>query len=197
MSLGQQLKRAFERLGAGQSPSEHHGVLCGLLCARGSVGLPEWLAVIAGRPAAGEGRPPGPGEDPLRVLSPDQAEATRSLYRETVACLESAEGLLQPLLPGEGVPLFERSLAMADWCGGFLYGLAEGGIGDLSVLPPDVREVAGDLTEISRVSADEDAEEEDEVAYAELVEYLRAGVTLVYETLEAERRDGGSGRTIH
>jgi uncharacterized protein YgfB (UPF0149 family) len=197
-----QLENAFEQLGAAENAPENHGILCGLLCARGSVAEPEWLsiAVAAAQPCATSG--PGPAAleaAAMQTLSTAENTAVRALYDETVSHLGAGEGLFSPLLPEDDEPLSARSLAMADWCSGFLYGLAAGGIEDLSVLPSDVQEIAGDLAEISRAGMDDDGGEEDEVAYAELVEYLRAGVTLVYEILEAERGsavDAGD-RTIH
>lgn len=197
-----QLESAFERLGATESAPENHGILCGLLCARGSVSPPEWLAIAVGAARSDtDGAAPLDAGVPARPLLVSETDvgALRKLYEDTVSGLQSTESLFIPLLPEDDEPLPARSVAMAEWCGGFLYGLAAGGIEDLSVLPSDVQEIAGDLTEISRAGIDEESDEEDETAYAELVEYLRAGVTLVYEILESER--GGAtnagDRTIH
>src|SRR5690606_26274249 len=114
--------------------------------------------------------------------SDDDRAAVAAVYDETVGRLQEADRLFSPLLPGDDEPLSVRSEAMADWCSGFLYGLGAGGIADLSVLPEDVREIAGDIIEISRAGGEGEGEE-DEAAYMELVEYLRAGVTLVFEIL--------------
>lgn len=196
-----QLESAFQRLGAAENAPENHGILCGLLCARGKVTEPEWLsiAVVAAQPCASSAPEPAVDEAAMQALSAAENTAVRKLYEETVSHLGAGEGLFNPLLPDDDEPLSARSIAMADWCSGFLYGLAAGGIEDLSVLPPDVQEIAGDLAEISRAGMDDEGGEEDEVAFAELVEYLRAGVTLVYEILEAERGSAtdGSERTIH
>lgn len=197
-----QLESAFELLGAAENAPENHGILCGLLCARGEVAHPEWLAtaVAAARSDAEDGAgAAGMNAPAMRALSSAETSAVKALYEDTVAHLRSGEGLFNPLLPEDDEPLSARSLAMAAWCSGFLYGLAAGGIEDLSILPSDVQEIAGDLAEISRAGIEEEGDEEDEVAYAELVEYLRAGVTLVYEILAAERgsnADAGN-RTIH
>jgi uncharacterized protein YgfB (UPF0149 family) len=120
-----------------------------------------------------------------------------ALYEETLGRLREAESLFEPLLPDDDEPLVARSAAMALWCSGFLFGLGAGGVRDFSVLPEDVREIAGDIAEISRAGVDGGESEEDEAAYAELVEYLRAGVTLVFEILESERSGPESGHTIH
>ncbi|MDX9739623.1 MAG: UPF0149 family protein [Gammaproteobacteria bacterium] len=195
-----QMDRAFERLGAAENAPENHGILCGLLCARGGVAHSEWLTIAAAAAQSdAEGDAAAMEGSGAQALSAAEAAALKALYDDTVARLRSGEGLFSPLLPDDDQPLMARSVAMADWCGGFLYGLAAGGIDDLSALPADVQEIADDLTEISHAGIDDEGSEEDEVAYAELVEYLRAGVTLVYEILEAERgsaADAGD-RTIH
>lgn len=197
-----QLESVFERLGASESAPENHGILCGLLCARGGVTPPEWLAIAVGAARDdADGTAPVDGGVPTGAILVSETDvgALRKLYEDTVSGLRSTDSLFIPLLPEDDEPLQARSVAMAEWCGGFLYGLAAGGIEDLSALPADVQEIAGDLTEISRAGIDEEGDEEDEAAYAELVEYLRAGVTLVYEILESERDDAANAgdRTIH
>lgn len=180
------IEQAFQRLEPGASAPENHGALCGLLCARGQVAKPEWLALVSDGDEAA--RPTG---------AADAAEAAvDELFRDTVDRLAETDRLFQPLLPDDGQPLAVRSGAMAEWCSGFLYGLGAGGIGDVSGLPEDVQEIAGDIAQISRAETEGLGGEEDEAAYAELVEYLRAGVTLVYEILESERA-AARDRTVH
>lgn len=182
------IEEAFRRLGAGASAPENHGALCGLLCARGHVAQPEWLALMRGedRAARPDGDAPGGATD----------AAVDELFEETVDRLHESDRLFQPLLPGDQESLAVRSGAMAEWCSGFLYGLGAGGISDVSSLPEDVQEITGDIAQISRAATEGVGGEEDEAAYAELVEYLRAGVTLVYEILESERA-AARDRTVH
>ncbi len=78
---------------------------------------------------------------------------------------------------------------------GFLYGLGSGSIQDLSKLPGEVGEVVKDFDEITRVGVDAgDAEESNEAAYAELVEFVRVGVQLVFEELDGLRQQSVRGR---
>jgi uncharacterized protein YgfB (UPF0149 family) len=59
---------------------------------------------------------------------------------------------------------------------------------DAGGLPGEVGEVVRDLTEISRVEVDGgDTEESNENAYAELVEFVRVGVQLLFDELGALR----------
>jgi uncharacterized protein len=198
------LNQAFHSLGIASEAPENHGILCGLLCARGEVDQDDWLALMFADAHAGPGVAPGSavirpafglasGSMPIR----QERALLSSLYEETVRELRDGENIFTPLLPDDGEPLGYRAEAVSEWCRGFVYGLGAGGIDDHTLLPDDIREIASDIIEISRASSETDEGEEDEAAYMEIVEYLRAGVTLVYETLEAGRRGGIDQYTLH
>lgn len=69
-----------------------------------------------------------------------------------------------------------------------MWGLGLGGIQDEAKLPGDVNEVMRDMSEISRLRfADQGGGNEDETAYAEIVEYVRMAALLVYEELRPLR----------
>ena len=106
------------------------------------------------------------------------------------------------MLPDDDDSLTQRVNAIGDWSQGYLIGLSLGGITDFAPLPDDAREIAKDLLEISRAGTSYDLEgnEEDENAYAELVEYLRVGVLLINEELQptqAAPLDNESDATLH
>lgn len=176
---------ALRRLGIGTDAAENHGVLCGLLCARGHDVERDWIDLLRDTQ-----------EDVAPVGAEAWAELSR-LYRETSGQLRDEGFVFSLLLPDDSQPLQLRAEAMTEWCQGFLYGLAAGGLEDYSVLPQEVREIAEDIVEISRASTDGDEGESDEAAYSELIEYLRVGVILVFETLEAERGARTDTRVIH
>ena len=72
-------------------------------------------------------------------------------------------------------------MALAQWCGGYLAGLASGG--EFEVLSEESREAIEDLEQIASaeltVQGGEGWEsEEDEVAFTEIVEYIRV-ITLM------------------
>ncbi len=95
----------------------------------------------------------------------------------------------EPLLPDDESPLNGRANALALWCTGFLYGLGTGHISDLEALNGDVGEIVRDFTEISRATGDDaDADESNEQAYAELVEFIRVAAQVVFEELLPLRR---------
>lgn len=178
---------ALRRLGIATDAAENHGVLCGLLCARGPSAEPAWLDLVRAEQTAG-------AEGPSDAAA---WEELSRLYRATLGQLRDEGFAFTLLLPEDTQPLQLRAEAMTEWCQGFLYGLAAGGVEDTEVLPEELREITEDIVEISRASADSDEGEPGEAAYAELIEYLRVGVILVFETLEAERAGADSDRVIH
>ncbi len=152
--------------------AEAHGTLTGCLCAVTDYGFEDWLREILP-----EGRADAAAADSLH-----------DLYSGTNAALEQTDMQFEPLLPNDAQPIDERTVALAQWCQGFLYGLGCGAIPDASELPGDVGEVVRDLTEITRAGVDPgQGEESNESAYAELVEFVRVGVQLLYEELAPAR----------
>src|SRR5262245_59418234 len=152
--------------------AEAHGTLVGALCTLATYRFEDWLQEILP-----DGRPHS-----------ETSGALHGLYFVTSETLAAHELEFQPLLPADAQPLDERTAALAQWCVGFLYGLGSGSIQDLKTLPGEVGEIVHDFDEITRVGVDDgDSAEHNESAYAELVEFVRVGVQLVFEELEALR----------
>jgi uncharacterized protein len=152
--------------------AEAHGTLAGALCTASAYRFEDWLQEILP-----EGR--------AHALS---TSALRALYFVTSETLAGADMTFEPLLPDDDQPLDERTAALSQWCVGFLYGLGSGSIPDVAKLPGEAGEVVQDFDEITRVGVDSgDSEEQNESAYAELVEFVRVGVQLVFEELGALR----------
>lgn len=178
-----QLEQVLAGALRGRAPAETHGILCGALCARPGYGMEDWLAEVAdGGAHSGELR---------RALGAE--------YARTVADLSDAQFEFTPLLPDDDVLLEERVVALAEWCGGFLYGLGTGSLPGLDRADSAVGEIIRDFSEISRAHVEgPEADEGGETAYAELVEYVRAGTVLVFEELEDVReRARPSGGGVH
>ena len=115
----------------------------------------------------------------------EPAEAHGSL----AGALCASEGYrLDLLMPDDDEPLELRAAALTSWCNGFVYGLGTGGAADPERLPGDAGEIVRDLAEITRAGVDErEGEEANEAALAELVEFVRVGVQVVFEELGALR----------
>ncbi len=158
--------------------AEAHGSLCGALAAVPGYGASDWLADLLA--------------DAGSEAEPSARELLQTLHGETHAALASGLMELEPLLPNDDLPLEQRAAALAAWCNGFLYGLG-GGLPQAGAWPESVQEVVTDFSEIGRASVgDEETEETNEVAYAELVEYLRASAQLAYDDLVEHRAQGGT-----
>jgi hypothetical protein len=115
------------------------------------------------------------------------AEMLTALLRQTREQLHDPEFVFALLLPGEEAALDAQVAALADWCRGFIVGLTAGGVADPARLEGDAGEVVQDLARIAAAEVDlpQAAGEEEERQLAELVEYVRVGVQLVFEQLRA------------
>jgi uncharacterized protein len=152
--------------------AEAHGTLSGALCAAATYHLDDWLGEILP-----EGR-----------ADAESAAWLRALFESTTAALGDEQMGFQLLLPtdDDGLPL--RTEALGEWCRGFLYGLGSGHLRDLQALGDEADEIVRDLTAITQVGVDPgDSDDSNEAAYAELVEFVRVGVQLLFERLEPLR----------
>ena len=159
--------------------AEAHGTLAGCLCGAAGYRFEDWLREILP-----EGR-----------ASAEASATLRELYDATAGALISPDMEFTVLLPEDEESLNARTAALAEWCQGFLYGLGAGSIPDAGELPGEVGEIVRDFTEITRAGVDSDeGEESNESAYAELVEFVRVGVQLLFEELAGARRPQSGAR---
>jgi yecA family protein len=173
------LDETLFKVDATMGAAEAHGALCGMLCARGATDLSEWMGHVLGEQEQGN------------VFLRDVANQLSELHQWTLGQMNDPFGGFQLLLPDDDDDLGERTDALATWCLGFVYGLAAGGISEESELPEDTKELLMDFIEISRAGndlGDQDddsaSDEEDELAFMEIVEYVRTGVLLINEELQ-------------
>jgi yecA family protein len=183
-----ELEELLYRMDASMGAAEAHGALCGMLCARGTVELSEWVDHVVSEQEQGSD------------LLHDVVHKLSELHQATLDMISDASGDFKLLLPDDDDSLPERVEAIAAWCQGFIYGLAAGGIQQESELPEDTEELLKDMVEISRAGHDVDDggdeaanEDEDEVALMEIEEYVRMGVLLIYEELQPLQ----TAQTIH
>lgn len=171
-----ELDQALERAGAPMTAAEAHGMLCGIICSGGQANAPSWQDEVLG------------GTDPQNLLVVETTALLGKLARRTLVDFDSDEFVLQPMLPGDGAGLTQRTTALARWCQGFYLGLSLGGVTDFEALPEDSREFIQDITDIAQLEGDgELSGEEDEAAYAEVLEYVRMGVLLVREEMRVKK----------
>lgn len=179
-----QLSDTLRRAGSSWDAAQAHGLASGVVSVGGAGALPEWLAQVS---------EDGGADETLRKASADQLT---DLYRATHAQLSARLSEFSPLLPDDDSSRQARTEALAHWCEGYLHGLVSRRHGDAVRQKLAADPVAGiirDLLAITQatVSADGD-DEDDEQAYAEIVEYVRVAAQLVYEELAGFR--GGAGQ---
>ncbi len=168
-----ELEQALGRAEAVAGAAEVHGLLCGLLCAAGRLEESSWQTLVFAE------------VDNQNVAFQQGRGAVQRLAAWTVTAMNDPVLGMDLLLPGDAEPLHDRTAALAEWCQGYLLGLAAGGVSDDMQLSTDVVELVRDFTEISSAGFDVDGgDEEDEVAYADVVEYVRVGVLLINDELQ-------------
>ena len=167
-----ELEQALAGPSSSLAIAEAHGALCGALCATAGYGVEDWIHEVL----------------PDGVVTLRLRNLLSGVYSRTVEELASPMFEFAPLLPDDDAALAARGAALSDWCGGFLYGLGVGRIATPDQLAGEVGEIIKDFSEISRAEvSDPDGPEANEAAYTELVEFVRAGVLVVYEELGAVR----------
>jgi len=155
-------------------PAEAHGTLAGALCSSRDYGLMEWLGEIL------------PDDSPESEAL--QSSVLQNVYNSMVLTLVGNDADFEPLLPDDEAPLSERADALSLWCQGFLYGLGSGTTPDPSTVSMEAGEIIRDLTDITHVGVEVDEQnEENEVAFAEVVEFVRVGVQLLFVELAPAR----------
>ena len=168
----EEIQQALKAAHSLAEASEAHGTLAGCLCATVAFRFEDWLAEIL----------------PDGRADPQATRTLRELFESTAGALGADQMEFAPLLPEDAEPIDARANALGLWCQGFLYGLGASPLNDARQLPGEAGEIVRDLSEITRVGVDTaDSVESNEGAYAELVEFVRVGVQLLFEELEPLR----------
>jgi uncharacterized protein len=145
-------------LGAINSPSELHGLLCGKCSGGAELTEIRWLL------------------DAVEFLdftqAPDERvrEALTHLYHTSLQQLRDGFGL-KLMLPDDDTDLGQRTATLGQWCYGFLTGFGSAGKTD-RVLTEEAEDSLRDLAAISQIAV-EDGDESDEADYMEVSEYVR------------------------
>ncbi|MDW3095665.1 MAG: UPF0149 family protein [Gammaproteobacteria bacterium] len=168
----QLLNNALQSLDFGDRASELHGFLCGAVALDISYPLDTCISTLA--PDLSH----VVTSEELNDLLADICEVVRAQMTDPVLQLE----LLLP--DSDSIDLTTRVTALASWCDGFLFGLANAGLQAQATLPDDTSEILLDLTRISQLHGADTGEEDEEVSYNELLEYVRMSALLVAEELQ-------------
>ncbi len=159
-------------LGALNSPSELHGLLCGKLCGGAALTPDQWLAAawelldIVGEPNV------------------EIQEPVMAMYTITQAQLSSGDYDLQPFLPDDDSEMEQRTQALSQWCHGFLTGFGGAGIAPDAKFSSDQADSLRDIAAIVQVTIDDEVdrdEDEQESDYIDLIEHVRIIAMNFYE----------------
>lgn len=171
------------------SASELHGVMTGLLAAGARLNRAALMKTLEQH------------TDPAAAFDDAFIASLWQLQLKTLEDLGAEEPLFQPLLPSDDDELGQRISAMSDFCRGLLAGFGLGVQANHPALATElVRETLQDLVSISQVDVVNEEDEEAEMAYAELYEYVRLGAIQLFEELaptEEHAHDANSQQTVH
>lgn len=150
-------------------PSEIHGILCGILSGNSNKNVP-WEELVTG------------GEDATKIHA-----LLQSLFDATKKDLAEFLFEFQLLLPSDEHELAVRAEALTLWSQGYLAGLKSADVQIMGRKPSDTTEAINDIVEIAKMNyEDVVADDEDEGAYIELVEYVRMAAILVYQNMHGQ-----------
>jgi len=151
--------------------AECHGVACGLLCRLPDASLDAFLGLLDMLELV---KTPGPGFS----LSLEE------LLNSTRAQLLDEEMGLSLWLPDDDEMLEDRTMALAQWCNGFLAGLGSSGDDTLKALSDEANDALKDLQQISTADVSDTSEsEEDEEAFVIIAEHIRMVILTIKEDL--------------
>ncbi len=156
-----EVEAAMRKLGLGADASELHGGLCGWLAGGGEPG-PAWLARVLVDPAL-----------------PVAEGVLAQLGEASAAQLDDRDFGFELLLPAGDAALAERSGALFEWCRGFVggFGLAAGKDPPLS---EEGGEALADLARLAAATPQEEGDQDDEDALAEIEEFVRVATLLLH-----------------
>jgi uncharacterized protein len=177
-----ELNKALSKTTLKLHPSQVHGIMCGIFC--GSPQNTAWEELITG------GKEPGKTHELLQKLYDVSAKQLKDFLFD-----------FQLVLPPDSEDLPKRAEALSLWCQGFLTGLKLAHVPIVERTPSEMTEAINDLIEIAKMNyEDVVASEEDEVAYVELVEYVRMAIILIYQDqreIEAANRVPDQSNHLH
>lgn len=173
------LDSALRRAGSSWDAAAAHGLVSGKLAVLGAGAGPEWLAQVL------------EGTDALNALRKECEQILRELFQMTHRQFAERLSQFEPLLPDDSEDASRRTEALAHWCEAYLHGLVsvrqDAPVRQQLAAEP-VAGIINDLLAISQATIDEEgADDTDEDAYVEVVEYVRVAAQIVYEEL-ADRR---------
>ena len=152
--------------------SEWHGYLCGALAVDITFPLPTAVNTLV-------------ADAESMHITPESTELMNTVYEVVQNQMTDSNLQFELCLPeDESTDLTQRVTALAAWCDGFLYGVANAGLQEIPSLSAETQEILQDFSRIAQLDGADTGEEEEEVSYNELMEYVRMAVLLVAEDIQ-------------
>ena len=171
-----EMEAALNAVDSTTSAAECHGILCGLICVQDRAPENIWKKLIL----------PTPDDQSQQAIN--ACQLLQSIYTNTAGELCDHGFTLTLLLPDDDHPLDKRVGALGQWCQGFLLGMTEGGLQTFKTLPTDTTELMHDFVKVARLAdSAPDGDNENETDFFEIEEYVRLGIQLIYQELQASK----------
>lgn len=160
-------QQLLQMAGLGISPAEVQGMVFGILGANAEPVLEQWASELLATV-----------EDKAQVSGVRQV--LEQLRAQAVEQIDEDDLRLQLMLPGDDAPVADRSLALRDWCQGFLYGFGRSGRSSIADMSTESREALHDFGEIAQLdTSGTDDDESDQQSLMELEEYVRMSALMI------------------
>jgi uncharacterized protein YgfB (UPF0149 family) len=149
-------------------PAQVHGFICGLLCATSGKSDNSWHNTLLGDKKDRHAR-----------------EMLQQIFESSFHLISEFSFEFTLLLPEDKASIHLRTEALGSWCQGFLAGLKHGRFPIENREPSEITDTLNDILEIAQVNYEElDANDEDEMAYFELLEYVRLAVLMIFHEIK-------------
>ena len=177
-----ELQAELEKMKAVATASEAHGIICGQLAGGIQLDGIMWLQQFL----MGLGIKNEPSQGTQKWFL--------QLYKYCLEELNETEITFQPLLPDDQDDLNQRLEEIGSWCSGFLAGFGSTGERDERTFSEEIQDVFRDLAAITQVDTEiqGEADEEEEIAYTELLEFVRVAVLMIFMEFGLKRDDADS-----
>lgn len=164
----QVISEIFQQYDSGSGAAEAHGIATAILCVDARADVNRWLEELF--------------EDEVELLEEDKS-ALVALFERTRLLLdpEETEFTFDLLFPAND-DLQEHVIALSDWCQGFLWGI--GYSHSAADWSGETNGILKDMVEFTKLESDvENGNDEDEEAFMQLHQYLRAAVLIICDEL--------------
>lgn len=164
----QEINEIFQQHDTATSAAQAHGIATAMLCVDARADVNTWLDQLF--------------DDDIDLVEEDKA-ALLTLFERTRLLLNPDETEFEfDLLFPDNDELQEHAIALSEWCQGFLWGI--GYSHSAANWSGETHGILKDMVEITKLEQDiEEENDEDEEAFMQLHQYLRAAVLIIRDEL--------------